>query len=147
MTDLNIAAESTIVAVATYQVRENYGAHDWDGTGECPQYWKSKGASYKLVAQGTSWVEVVGDMPSLFARAAAMGANNEGWSESLLDVDVVFLNEARRDIEAILAGQPDADVGYLRFEYDNDIVWDHICGSNYADRSPARETLARLQAG
>lgn len=25
------------------QYRENYGAHDWDGEGECPQYWKSKG--------------------------------------------------------------------------------------------------------
>jgi hypothetical protein len=22
---------------------ENYGAHDWDGKGECPQYWKMKG--------------------------------------------------------------------------------------------------------
>jgi hypothetical protein len=22
---------------------ENYGAHDWDGEGECPQYWKMKG--------------------------------------------------------------------------------------------------------
>ena len=22
---------------------ENYGAHDWDGTGQCPQYWKMKG--------------------------------------------------------------------------------------------------------
>lgn len=27
------------------QVQENYGAHDWDGTGECPQYWKFKGGS------------------------------------------------------------------------------------------------------
>ena len=27
------------------QVRENYGAHDWDGTGTCPQYWKNKGGS------------------------------------------------------------------------------------------------------
>ena len=27
----------------TTQYRENYGAHDWDGTGECPQYWKNKG--------------------------------------------------------------------------------------------------------
>ena len=27
------------------QVYENYGAHDWDGTGECPQYWKAKGGS------------------------------------------------------------------------------------------------------
>jgi hypothetical protein len=25
------------------QFMENYGAHDWDGTGECPQYWKYKG--------------------------------------------------------------------------------------------------------
>ena len=25
------------------QFKENYGAHSWDGTGECPQYWKFKG--------------------------------------------------------------------------------------------------------
>ena len=33
------------------QVQENYGAHDWDGEGECPQYWKFKGGndySYNL---------------------------------------------------------------------------------------------------
>lgn len=27
------------------QYEENYGAHDWDGKGECPQYWKMKGGS------------------------------------------------------------------------------------------------------
>jgi hypothetical protein len=27
----------------TTQYQENYGAHDWDGEGECPQYWKMKG--------------------------------------------------------------------------------------------------------
>ncbi len=32
-------------AVIQTQFRENYGAHDWDGEGECPQYWKSKGGS------------------------------------------------------------------------------------------------------
>lgn len=32
------------------QVRENYGAHDWDGTGACPQYWKNKGGhEYKVL--------------------------------------------------------------------------------------------------
>ena len=32
------------------QFYENYGAHDWDGTGECPQYWKAKGGSdYKIL--------------------------------------------------------------------------------------------------
>ena len=31
------------------QFMENYGAHDWDGTGECPQIWKFKGGSeYKI---------------------------------------------------------------------------------------------------
>lgn len=31
------------------QFRENYGAHDWDGKGECPQYWKCKGGSTYIV--------------------------------------------------------------------------------------------------
>ena len=32
------------------QYMENYGAHDWDGTGTCPQYWKFKGgSSYKVI--------------------------------------------------------------------------------------------------
>jgi hypothetical protein len=31
------------------QVHENYGAHDWDGKGECPQYWKAKpGCDYVI---------------------------------------------------------------------------------------------------
>jgi hypothetical protein len=25
------------------QYKENYGAHDWDGNGTCPQHWKMKG--------------------------------------------------------------------------------------------------------
>ena len=25
------------------QISENYGAHAWNGRGECPQYWKQKG--------------------------------------------------------------------------------------------------------
>lgn len=29
----------------TTQVYENYGAHDWDGVGSCPQYWKAKGGN------------------------------------------------------------------------------------------------------
>lgn len=31
------------------QHRENYGAHDWDGKGECPQYWKFKGGDTYVV--------------------------------------------------------------------------------------------------
>jgi hypothetical protein len=36
-------------AVIYTQVRENYGAHDWDGKGECPQYWKFKGGNTFVV--------------------------------------------------------------------------------------------------
>jgi hypothetical protein len=31
------------------QFLENYGAHDWDGEGECPQRWKSKGNAEMIV--------------------------------------------------------------------------------------------------
>jgi hypothetical protein len=32
------------------QYMENYGAHDWDGEGACPQRWKFKGgSSYKIL--------------------------------------------------------------------------------------------------
>ena len=31
------------------QHRENYAAHDWDGTGECLEYWKNKGGSTYVV--------------------------------------------------------------------------------------------------
>jgi hypothetical protein len=33
----------------TTQTQENYAAHDWDGKGACPQYWKFKGGQdYKF---------------------------------------------------------------------------------------------------
>jgi len=39
-----------MMLVIRTQFMENYGAHDWDGTGECPQYWKMKGGSeYKII--------------------------------------------------------------------------------------------------
>jgi len=31
------------------QMSENYGSHDWDGIGECPQYWKMKGGNTYVI--------------------------------------------------------------------------------------------------
>ena len=31
------------------QVYENYGSHDWNGVGQCPQYWKAKGSNDYMV--------------------------------------------------------------------------------------------------
>ena len=36
-------------AIIQTQHMENYGAHDWDGEGECPQRWKPKGGSTYIV--------------------------------------------------------------------------------------------------
>tara|TARA_B110000285_G_scaffold116232_2_gene131700 strand:- start:3031 stop:3345 length:315 start_codon:yes stop_codon:yes gene_type:complete len=34
--------KNTVIITSQYQ--ENYGAHDWDGNGDCPQHWKNKGS-------------------------------------------------------------------------------------------------------
>jgi hypothetical protein len=46
-------SQSFRVVVQT-QYRENYGAHCWDGEGECPQHWKNKGGSEYHVALGSA---------------------------------------------------------------------------------------------
>jgi len=38
----------------TTQTQENYGAHDWDGEGACPQYWKFKGGQDYKYALGST---------------------------------------------------------------------------------------------
>ena len=62
--------------VISTQVMENYGAHDWDGEGECPQYWKPKfGDDY-----------IVTDVPaSVSNEEAAIAALNGGFVETRND--------------------------------------------------------------
>jgi hypothetical protein len=44
------------------QDQENYGAHDWDGVGEVPQYWKAKGGTdYIVDVEGFRWNEEFAD--------------------------------------------------------------------------------------
>ena len=69
-----------MILVIRTQFMENYGAHDWDGTGECPQYWKMKGGSeYKIldVPLNIDYQEVV--------SAAGVEYSNEGAREYILD--------------------------------------------------------------
>lgn len=37
------------------RVYENYGAHAWNGEGECPQYWKAKGMDEYVVLNFTDF--------------------------------------------------------------------------------------------
>jgi hypothetical protein len=45
MKGIMMIVKQTNMWVIDTQYKENYGAHDWDGEGECPQYWKNKGGS------------------------------------------------------------------------------------------------------
>jgi hypothetical protein len=49
------------------QYRENYGAHSWDGQGDCPQYWKAKGGDETIVTnvpEGTDILKIVDQLRS-----------------------------------------------------------------------------------
>ncbi len=76
------------------QYMENYGAHDWDGEGECPQYWKFKGGSeYKITN-----VDLNGDLAAA-VRAAAVERDNHYCREYILDWSVEgddYLSEFER---------------------------------------------------
>lgn len=55
------------------QVHENYGAHAWDGKGECPQYWKAKvGEDYVL--------------PGLISHGGALGGGLPWGMSALQDL-------------------------------------------------------------
>jgi hypothetical protein len=75
--------------VITTQVRENYGAHEWDGQGECPQRWKFKGGNTYVVrdlsqTQVDKIVEV--GIPTI---TALLEERTDGYEEYLLAYDVV----------------------------------------------------------
>ena len=66
------------------QHKENYGAHDWDGQGECPQYWKFKGGETYVVENITpAQAEKINDggIPTLTALIECF---NESWQEYIL---------------------------------------------------------------
>ncbi len=69
----------------TTQVYENYGAHDWDGEGECPQYWKAKGGLDYVVLN----VDVNRAAETFEAVRAQCESDNEGYRESVLGWEIV----------------------------------------------------------
>jgi hypothetical protein len=69
-----------MMLVISTQLYENYGAHDWDGTGECPQYWKAKGGSeYKIIG-----VPLNINYDAVVAMAA-VEQDNDHFRETILD--------------------------------------------------------------
>ena len=68
----------------TTQVYENYGAHDWDGKGECPSYWKAKGGSDYVVKK------FKGDATTaVMAIRTQIEESNDHYRESIIDFRIV----------------------------------------------------------
>jgi hypothetical protein len=68
----------------TTQTYENYGAHDWDGVGACPQYWKPKGGSDYVVKK------FKGDATmAVMCLRAQIESDNDHYRETVIDFRLV----------------------------------------------------------
>jgi hypothetical protein len=69
----------------TTQVYENYGAHDWDGVGECPQYWKAKGGSDYVVKN----ININRVTETVMGVRSQIEQDNQAFRETIIDFEVV----------------------------------------------------------
>jgi len=67
------------------QVHENYGAHDWDGVGQCPQYWKAKGGADYVVKN----VDINKATETVQALRGKIESDSEYYREVILDWAIV----------------------------------------------------------
>ena len=89
------------------QYYENYGAHDWEGEGECPQYWKAKGGFDYVVKN------FKGDpTTAVMCLRSQIESDNEHFKENIIDFRVVaddYLTEyeqSQLDYEGAIAYSP-----------------------------------------
>ena len=75
------------------QIEENYGAHDWDGEGQCPQYWKFKGGNdYFIMLDGFRADHEFADKNLRMivdGVRAQIECDNVGFREYILDYNIV----------------------------------------------------------
>jgi hypothetical protein len=74
----------------TTQTQENYGAHDWDGEGACPQYWKFKGGSDYVIKKfkGGSADATM----AIMALRSQIECDNDHFREHIIDFRIVADN-------------------------------------------------------
>jgi hypothetical protein len=113
-----------MMIVITTQNQENYGAHDWDGTGACPQYWKFKGGSeFKVtnVPLNIAYDEVVEMVRSDieesndFYRVDIIGWSVEG------DDYLSWFEKSQLDYEGVIQHkEPEIDYGDIKGVFDRE---------------------------
>jgi len=79
-------SNQSIRIIFATQYLENYGAHSWDGEGECPQYWKPKGGSTYIVS---CTPEQLADAEWYDAVENGIAKRNDYEQEYIIDVKVV----------------------------------------------------------
>ena len=70
----------------TTQVYENYGAHDWDGQGQCPQYWKAKGGNDYVVKKFKDLNKVT---ETVMALRSQIEQDNQAFRETIIGWEIV----------------------------------------------------------
>lgn len=123
---------TSVSIIATYAVRENYGAHDWDGVGACPQYWKNKGSTEKVLREGLSVADVLalteGGTQHIDKLALGEQEFDEGYQLSLYGWSFIYLDEeliAR--VKAALVkqlGDEWPDYYYVKYNWDNEYAFE-----------------------
>ena len=81
----------------TTQTYENYGAHEWDGKNECPQYWKAKGGSDYVVKKFKDFNAVT---ETVMALRSQIESDNDHFRETIINFEVVaddYLTEFEKD--------------------------------------------------
>lgn len=76
------------------QIYENYGAHDWDGQGECPQQWKPKGGNEYVLNNFSDFMNVNEVVTRLSPQIVK---KDHYWHEYIIDWDVLADNELTPD--------------------------------------------------
>lgn len=71
----------------TTQVYENYGAHDWDGVGDCPQYWKAKGGNDYVIKKFRGGEDAA--TMAVMALRDQIECNDIGFREQILGWKIV----------------------------------------------------------
>lgn len=68
----------------TTQTQENYGAHDWDGEGSCPQRWKFKGGQDYRYALGPFGRSEEAETQLVMALREVIEEDNDYWRNHII---------------------------------------------------------------
>jgi len=112
------------------QHMENYGAHAWDGEGECPQYWKPKGGD-TYILRGVDIADVMPEGKAYDLLEQAINSKSEYFEEYIVSMNLV--------------DNCDFDVADHVDEWDAPVWLDWVDGALRASRSQDNDMMFRQE--